>query len=128
VLPGANTGITSSSQDPPDADATAELERIRGWSKCDQAVHSVMSWTTRKCYPTQVGISLGNADMVGGEMHEIQLWEERQDLPIIMSGAKWMSQWLIDELEKRSANGLLPTGMPPTFTGIEVKTKKTGKL
>jgi hypothetical protein len=74
-----NAGLAPSGQAPPDADAMAELERLRGWSECDQAVHSVISWTTRKCYPIKIGIALGNDDMVGRETHEVQFWEERQD-------------------------------------------------
>jgi hypothetical protein len=66
--------------------------------------------------------------MVRGELHEIQFWEERQDFPIITEGAKRVYNWLIDEFENRSEKGLLPAGMPPAFTGIEVRTKKTGKM
>jgi hypothetical protein len=42
----------------------------------DQEVHLLLSWTTRKNYPTLIGISLPIQDPVGGDLHEVQLWEE----------------------------------------------------
>jgi hypothetical protein len=74
---------------------------------------------------TRIGVSLANPDMVGGETHETQIWEERVQLPIIAT-AREQYEWLIEEFERRSASGVLPRGMPPTFTGLEVKIQRKG--
>jgi hypothetical protein len=53
--------------------ADPELLRVRGEEKKDEEVDRLISWTTRKSYPTLVGISLPIQDPVGGEFHEGQL-------------------------------------------------------
>jgi hypothetical protein len=36
----------------------ASLAELRGWTQKDEAVHKLISWTTRRDYPTHIGISL----------------------------------------------------------------------
>jgi hypothetical protein len=49
---------------------------IRGTFKGDEEVHKLMAWTTRKDYPTLVGVSLPVKDWLSQDYHEIQFWEE----------------------------------------------------
>jgi hypothetical protein len=52
-----NNGMDPAHQPPPDLDAPAELQRLRGWTEQDRAVHGVISWIIRSGYPIQIGIS-----------------------------------------------------------------------
>jgi hypothetical protein len=45
----------------------------------DQGIHGLISWTTRKDYPTSISISPPVKDWVGTDYHEIQFWEETVD-------------------------------------------------
>jgi hypothetical protein len=102
------------------------LAAYRGLTQKDEAVHKLISWTTRKDYPTHIGISLEIPDWVGSETHEIQFWEHARSVPWIGS-ARELYMWFAKTLTNRSKTGKLPTGMPPLFEGIEVTTERTGK-
>jgi hypothetical protein len=101
------------------------LAAFGGWTRKDEAVHKLISWTTFKDYPTQIGISLEVPDWVGSDTHEIQYWEEATFLPPISSAAE-AYQWLMETLANRSNQRRLPRGMPPMFECIEVSTERTG--
>jgi hypothetical protein len=53
-----------------------ELSRLHGTFKIDEEVSKPTARTTRKDYPTHVGISLPIRDLVGEDYHEVQFWEE----------------------------------------------------
>jgi hypothetical protein len=115
-----NTG-QEQSQTPPDQDAIDELARLRRPSEKDEAVHKLISWTTRKDYPTHIGISLEIQDPVGENTHKIQYWEETKWLPFV-STAEELCNWFAEIIRGRSQTYSLPLGMPETFEGIEVHT------
>jgi hypothetical protein len=119
-----NTG-QDQNQTPPDQAAIDELARLRGWSEKDEAFHKILSWTTRKDYPTHIGISLEIQDQVGKNTHEIQFWEKATFLPPIGSGAE-LYNWLVETIRERSRTSSLPRGMPETFEGIEVHAQRWG--
>jgi hypothetical protein len=103
---------------------------LRGESDPDVEVHKLLGWTFRKDYPTVIGISLPIKDWVGEEFHEIQFWEEtREPMGEFQNPAAGVYIWLTERLRERSQMGVarLPQGMPETFTGITVKTYRTGK-
>jgi hypothetical protein len=105
-----------------------ELLRLRGEVKRDEEVHMLVSWTTRKSYPTLAGISLPIQDPVGGEFHEGKLWEEvTEDLMIAEKHAQAMYEWLKLRLRERSSQNMLPEGMPETINEITVQTSKDGR-
>jgi hypothetical protein len=108
---------------PPDP----ELLRVRGEEKKDEEVHMLISWTTRKDYPTVVGISLPIPVRVGEEFHEGQLWEEMaDDMMIEAKHAERIYDWLIERLRGRSSEGMLPTDMPASISEVTVQTWKDG--
>jgi hypothetical protein len=95
-----NTG-QDQNQSPPDPAAFEELARLRGWSEKDDAVHIVLSWTTRKDSPTHIGIWLEIPDQVGENSHEFQFWEKATYLPPIGSVAE-LYNWLVETIRWRS--------------------------
>jgi hypothetical protein len=109
---------------PPDP----ELLRLRGEVKRDEEVHMLISWTTRKNYPTFVGTSLPIQDPVGGEFHEGQLWEEvTGDFPVEEKHAQAMYEWLLGRLRERSSENMIPEEMPTTIDEVTVQTWKDGR-
>jgi hypothetical protein len=121
---GANVPEGIEEEIPPDP----ELLRLRGEAKRDKEVHSLISWTTRKSYPTLIGVSLPIQDPVGGEFHEGQLWEEvTEDLIIQGKHAQIMYEWLMGRLKVRSSENMLPEGMPETVEDVTVQVMKDRK-
>jgi hypothetical protein len=84
------------------------------------------SWTTRKNYPTVIGISLPTPDPVGGEFHECQLWEEAGDLFDEERNAEITYTWMIERLRGRSNTGALPEAIPESITEATVQNWKDG--
>jgi hypothetical protein len=96
--------------------------------KIDQEASKLTAWTTRKDYPTLVGISLPVRDCVGADYHEIQFWEESTEpVPIREQPASEMHDWLIERLRGRAEHGILPGWIPDTFTDLSVRTYRDGK-
>jgi hypothetical protein len=122
-------GATESRGEDPEEEATdPELLRIRGETKRDEEVHMLISWTTRKDYPTWVGISLPIQDPVGGEYHEGQLWEAvEEELMIEENHAQVVYEWLMFRLRGRSSQNMLPEGMPEEISEVTVQVSKDGK-
>jgi hypothetical protein len=58
---------------------TRDYHDLRGTSQVDEEVRHLAAWTTRKDYPTTVGIALPVQDWVGNDFHVIQFWEELTD-------------------------------------------------
>jgi hypothetical protein len=72
-----------------------QLSQLRGTFGIDQKIHKLISWTTRKDYPTVIGISLPMKNWVGNEYHEIQFWEEVSEPIQFSHTAVATLQWLI---------------------------------
>jgi hypothetical protein len=53
-----------------------KLSSLRGTFGTEESIHSLISWTTRKDYPTYIGISLSVKNWVGSDFHEIEFWED----------------------------------------------------
>jgi hypothetical protein len=102
--------------------------RLRGLSCSDEDIHKLISWTTRKDYPTWIGISLPIKDSVGTDYHEIQFWEDPAEPIQFAHAAPGVYDWLINGFRARSATvHNLPIGMPETFQSLSVITYRTGK-
>jgi hypothetical protein len=102
-----------------------EILRLRGISNSDEDVHALISRTTRKDYPTWIGISLSCRDAVGEDYHKIQFWEENTD-------ANQFSQHntigaYVSLLTRMKERGGIPTGMPTQFEGLSMITSRNGK-
>jgi hypothetical protein len=106
----------------------AELSRIRGTAQADEEVGELTAWTTRKDYPTLVGIALPIQDWVGEDYHVVQFWEETVDpIPIMEHPANDMYAWLVGRFRERAQSLRLPSGMPETFTDLSVRAYRDGK-
>jgi hypothetical protein len=105
-----------------------ELSRLRGTQQTDEEICKLIAWTTRKDYPTNVGISLPTRNWVGEDYHAIQFWEDVEE-PIHTSEqhAAAMYAWICERLAGRSQASRLPTGMPDTFQNLSVRTYKDAK-
>jgi hypothetical protein len=95
-----------------------EVLRLRGQTKANEEVHKGLSWTCRKDYPLEVGISLPIWDWVGEESHEIQYWEEVTEPFAAGNPAIDVYNWLLERFRARSESGRIPRGMPETFEGL----------
>jgi hypothetical protein len=93
----------------------------------DEEISKLTGWTTRKDYPTQVGISLPIRNWVGEDYHEIQFWEEATEPFVFEHPAAELYDWLVSRLRGRAEHGSLPLGMPETFTALSVKAYRNGK-
>jgi hypothetical protein len=94
----------------------------------EEDVHSLISWTTRKDYPTWIGISLPIRDFVGTDYHEIQFWEDPAEPIQFPHTIQGVYDWLTARLRERSGNAnRLPIGMPEAFENLSVVTYRTGK-
>jgi hypothetical protein len=106
-----------------------ELAMLRGTLKIDEEVGKLTAWTTRKDYPTLVGISLPVRDWVGEESHEIQFSEETtKPIPVREHPASEMFDWLVGRILGRAEHGILPSGMPDTFPERRSGPIETAKL
>jgi hypothetical protein len=92
-----------------------KLLRLRGVSCSDGDIHALNSWTTRKDHPTWIGISLPIKDWVGGDYHEIQVWEDPAEPIQIAHTAVGVYDWLTNRMRSR---GCMPTGMPVVFEDL----------
>jgi hypothetical protein len=109
---------------PPDP----ERLRVRGEAERDEEVHRLISWTTRKNYPTFVGISLPIQDPVGGEFHEGQLWEDvLGDLIIEDKHVEQFYSYLSERLRAPSSENMLPVDIPASIEEVTVQTWKDGR-
>jgi hypothetical protein len=83
----ALVGYTSPNESRPadgELEEDPELSRLRGTSQVDEEVRRLTIWTTRKDYPTTVGIALPIQDWIGSDFHVIQFWEELSDpIPVV---------------------------------------------
>jgi hypothetical protein len=79
-----------------------ELQRLRGISCSDAAIHTLVSWTTRKDYPTFVGISLPIQDWVGQDFHEIQFWEDAIEPIQFSHTAIGVYEWLKTRMTEKN--------------------------
>jgi hypothetical protein len=109
-------------------DKDPELSKLRGTSSADDEIHKLVSWTTRKDYPTMVGISLPIKNWVGEDYHPIQFWEETTEpIGALDNPAADMYVWLISRLRERSQSQSIPIGMPEIFSDLSVQTSRTGE-
>jgi hypothetical protein len=108
----ALVGYVSPNQSRPadgDLEEDEELARLRGTARMDEEVGKLTAWTTRKDYPTLVGISLPIRDWVGEDYHEIQFWEETTKPIMLEYPAAEMYDWLVNRLQGRAEHGILPS-------------------
>jgi hypothetical protein len=105
-----------------------ELAGLRGTAMMNEEVGKLIAWTTRKDYPTLVGISLPIRDWVGEDYNGIQFWEETtKPIPIMEYPAAGMFQWLSDRLRGRAEHGILISGMLEMLTGLSFKAYRNGQ-
>jgi hypothetical protein len=101
--------------------------RLRGLSCSDEDTHKLVSWATRKDYPTWIGISLPIKNWVGEDYHEIQFWEDTAEPIQFAHTAIGAYDWLMNRFRSRAANQMLPIGMPDKFENLSVVMYRTGK-
>jgi hypothetical protein len=83
---------------PPDLEALAELERLRGSSGRDEEVHKALGLAVRKDKEIHAGIDLEIVDPGGNESNPIRYWETTKDPPIAATADAlygWMAGRLI---------------------------------